>query len=399
MKKSLQLTLYLLLQVFTATAVEHLSGSVDVITEQLDSVSPFQVSSHLKSIQPILAIESWGLYSKPEDKGEDDYPARTDLMFRRFRFGAKGTPYNWLSYSFQFHIDRFGEDVYIPVKGAYSGIGVWNAYLTAKILKGSQLLNLHVGYYWAGISREYITSAYAVGSLDKTRANWFLRHFITGKGNGIESGIGLGGLKNWNEFGVSYRFGIYEPAAFTSPQYASKLYTGRVSFSLGDAEQQCYKYLVSGNSWRKRNGITIGAGLATQRNGSLTDSTYFSHSYAYGADFLIERKGLRIEGEYYMFTREADNLSEFNGAQYHIRFGYSLIIQNKFMEPVISYDKYSGSGNNRLYKYIGVDNTWDFGLNWYLNKDNLKLAIHYVLQDGTISNTGDYYGLALQVKI
>lgn len=383
----------------TFTAKAQMSTLENKALEEDVEESPFVSVNKSKMFQPTLVIEGWGLYSENNNSAEVPNANRTDIMFRRFRLGAKGTPYSWLSYSFQLHVDRYGEDVYTVVKGSYQGLGVWNAYITAKLLKESSLLNMHVGYYWAGISREFITSPYAVGSLDKTRANWFLRHFISGKGNGIESGIGLGGLKNWQSVGVSYRLGVYEPSAYASAKYADKLYTGRLMLSVGDAEQQKYKYMVSGNSWRRRSGVTFGVGASSQKNGALSDTSYFNHSYAYGADVLIEWKGLRIEGEYFMFTREAEAFEGFNGTQFHVRMGYGVVVLNKYIEPCISYDKYEGAGNKELYRFIGVDNTLDLGVNWYLNKDKLKLAVHYIRQGGTISNAGDYYAMALQLKI
>ena len=364
-----------------------------------DSVNYFITANQKKAFQPVLAIELWGLYATSGNDTESSQFQRTDMMFRRFRLGAKGNPYTWVKFAFQLSLDRLGEDVYIPVKGSYKGINLWNAYVTLKALPNSELLNVHVGYYWAGISREFITSPYSSGSFDKTRANWFLRHFITGKGNGIEGGIGAGGLKKWHNFGIAYRLGVFEPQAFISEQYADKLYTGRFMLSIGQAEQTSYKFMLPGNQWRKRKGITIGVGAFTQKNGMVSDSLFFNKSCAYGADVLFNYKGLRIDGEYFMFTRVADGLDSFYGSQAHIRLGYSLVIANKYFEPVISYDRYVGEGNGQLYGFIGFDETWDIGINWYLNKDKLKLALHYIEQNSNFSGSGDYFGLALQFKL
>ncbi len=102
---------------------------------------------------------------------------------------------------------------------------IWNAYVTAKVLRKSDLLNIHAGYYWAAITRQFNTSPWAVSGFDKTRACWYLRSFTTGKGNGIESGVGLGGLQNWKGFGISYRLGVYEPEAFACADKSSRLVT------------------------------------------------------------------------------------------------------------------------------------------------------------------------------
>jgi hypothetical protein len=353
-----------------------------------------------KMFTPVVVLESWATYSMGEQKSGTEYANRADVSFRRFRFGASGAPYSWLKYSFQLQLDRLGEDGYASTKGSYGGLGIWNAYITAKLLKNSELLNFELGYFWAAISREFNTCPWAVGSLDKTRANWYMRNFITGTGNGIESGVALGGLKNFDEFGIGYRIGTYEPDLYKSAAYASRLYTGRVMVSFGDPEQSTYKYMLTGNQWRKRKGITLGLGGSTQSNGALTDSTYYDLSSAYGADILINYNGLRVDGEYFLFHRTATKVEEFKGAQWHIRVGYSFILAGKYIEPVVAYDNYEGEGAKTLYKYIGDDNTFDIGVNWYINKDKLKLALHYVVQEGSVSsNTGDYIGLACQLRL
>jgi hypothetical protein len=362
--------------------------------------SSFQEVNKAKMFKPVVGLETWATYSMGEEKNGTTYANRGDVSFRRFRFGASGEPYSWLKYYFQLNLDRLGEDPYASTKGSYSGLGIWNANITVKLIQNSELLHIEAGYFWAAISREFNTSSWAVGSLDKMRSVWYLRNFVTGRGNGIESGIALGGLKNFDRFGISYRLGSYEPALYQSSKYGSRLYTGRIMFSFGDPEQTSYKYMLSGNQWRKRNGVTLGLGGSTQANGALTDSTYFDHSSAYGADILVNYKGLRIDGEYFLLNRNAEDIEDFDGTEYHIRVGYSFIINGKYIEPVVTYSQFEGEGNSTLYSYIGNDDTLDVGVNWYINKEKLKLALHYVMQEGSASsNTGDYVGLCCQVRL
>ncbi len=367
---------------------------------EAEETSPFLEVNKDKLFKPIFAIETWATYSMNEGQKEDECTDRGDIMLRRFRFGGSGNPYSWLKYSFQLHFDRIGEDSFSSTKGSYSGVGLWNAYITAKLLKNSELLNLHAGYFWAAISRDYMTSPWAVGSFDKTRATFYLRNFVTGTGNGITSGIALGGIKNFKNFGISYRVGSYEPSAYENNDHADRLYTGRIMFSFGDPEQKSYKYMVSGQQWRKRNGVTVGFGGSTQINGYLNDTTCFSNSKAYGADILINYVGLSIDGEYFLMKRSAKGFDDFDGTQWHIRGGYSFIFKNKYIEPYVSYERYNGEGSSALYKYIGDDTSFDVGINWYLNKDKLKLALHYIIQDGdTNTNTGNILGLACQFRL
>ena len=375
-----------------------------VSAQEKDKTSAFLTSltkiNKEKLFTPIVSIETWGTYSMGEEKSGVKYADRPDISFRRLRLGAKGDPYSWLSYEIELNLDRLGEDSYASTKGSYSGLDIWKAYITAKLLKSSDLLYLHAGYYWAAVSRQYNTSPWAVGSFDKTRACWYMRNFMTGKGNGIESGFGLGGLKNYKNFGVSYRAGVYSPSAYESATKANLLYTGRLMLSFGDPEEKSYKFMLSGNQWRKRNGVTLGFGGSSQGKVNASDAVFFDKSYTYGSDILINYAGLAISGEYFEMKREAGGYDDFKGKEWNITAGYNFIIGSTFLEPSFTYEKYKGEGAKALYKYIGDDKTYDIGINWYLNKDKLKLAAHYVSQGGsTSSNVGDYLGLALQFRL
>lgn len=353
--------------------------------------------SDLIVFKPIVAFQTYATFSMIDAQTGTDKANQTDVEFRRIRFGASGAPYKRLKYNFQLHFDRLGESVYSFAKGNYGGVKVWNAYLSYQLLNQNALLNLHLGYFWAATSREYNTSPWAIGSFDKVRATWYLRHFMSGKGNGIESGVGLGGLKNFDHWGMNYRIGTYETDAYSSISFSNRLYTARVAFSIGELEQKKYKYMLSGNQWGKRNGITLGFGGSTQKNGMLdsNSSLFFKKSLTYGADILFDYKGFRFDAEYFLLKREVQNSESFHGSEWHIRAGYLIPVKGKLIEPSITYDYYEGNGNRLVYKYIGDDCTLDIGVNYYLNKDKLKLSAHYMMQNGTVnSNTGDLLGMS-----
>lgn len=351
-----------------------------------------------KAFAPIIAIESWAVYSACENASNNDDANRTDVMFRRFRFGAKGNPYHWLKYSFQLHMDHFGEDIYTSVNGKDTGIGVWNAYLTARLLKNSELLNLHVGYLWAAVSREYMTSWSSVSSLDKVRSNWALRNFVSGKGNGIESGIALGGLVNFESFGLNYRLGIYEPQNYACSRYADKLFTGRLMFSFGEPEQEKYTYMLKNKLGERPDfSLVLGAGLSSQAKGCVNDTVYFTNSHTYGADIRCVIKNFSLDGEYFIMKRQSGSSNNYNGEEYHLRLTYLLSINRQLFEISTSHNAYEGRGDKLVYRFIGDDNSYDVGCNWLINKHKLKLSAHYVFQNGNISNSGDYAALALQL--
>lgn len=370
-------------------------------TDASDIVKPSALELDTeKMFKPIVVLEAWATYSNGENDGEASCDDRSDIYLRRFRFGASGAPYSFLKYSFMLHFDRIGEDDFSATKGSYNGIGLWNAYTTIKVLPKSELLNVHLGYFWAAVSRDFMTAPWSIGSFDKSFSTYYLRHFITGAGNGITSGVALGGIQSFEHTSVSYRLGMYEPQSYLSAEHSSRLYTGRFMWTIGDAEQTKYKYMLAGNHWSKRNGLTLGAGASTQKDGKLNDNLFFNQSWTYGADALFTHGGLSVMGEYYLMRREADGYDRFEGRSFNIRMGYNIKLKTTFIEPNISYDSYQASGSTDLYKFVGDDNTLDVGLNWYLNKDKLKLALHYVMQEGSAAcNTGDYVGLSFQMKL
>ncbi|MBS2100634.1 hypothetical protein KEM10_20275 [Carboxylicivirga linearis] len=385
-------TLFMLFCFFSVSAI--------MAKSEKDENSVWSKPDMAKAFKPIVCIETWATYSSKEKDDEHDYVDRNDTQIRRFRTGAKGQPYWFLGYSFQIQLDRLGQDGYSSTKGSYGGIDVWNAYVTAKLLRKSDLLNLQAGYFWAATSRQFNTSPWAVSGFDKSRSCWYLRSFTTGKGNGIESGIGLGGVKNWKGFGINYRVGVYEPEAFACPDNSSRLVTGRLMFTIGDPEQSKYKYMLSGNQWRERKGITIAVGGSNLNDGCINESVYFKNAQTYGADIAIDYNGIRIDGEYYKMKRTSEELLDFTGTEMHVCVAYNVIVSNKFIEPSVTYDYFKGEGSSELFKHIGDDATWDLGVNWYLNKDRLKLAAHYLIQSGSAaSRVGNYAGLALQFRL
>lgn len=389
--KSLVAIALLLLSTITPTIVKS--------QEEKSNTFAFTEFQKDKAFTPIVAVESWLTYTTDAGKDDVDYADRGSASLRRLRFGAKGSPYKWLSYEIEFNLDRIGEDPYAAIKGSYSGLDIWKAFITAKLSK-DDLLHFHAGYYWAAISLDYMASPWSVSSFDKTRSDWFLRNFMTGKGNGIETGIGFGGLKNFDGFGINYQVGAFSPAAFNGPEHANPLLTGRVMFSIGDPEQKTYKVRHAGNHWNARNGVTIGLGGATIGKVDNGSGTAFDKSKAYGADISATKGGLKVEGEYYKMKREAAGLEDFDGTEWFIRCGYNISVKGTFVEPTITYDSYEGEGSSTLFKQIGDDKTFDIGVNWYLNRDKLKLSLHYVDQGGSISESiGNFIGMGLQVRL
>lgn len=353
---------------------------------------------------PQVMLQSWATYSMNEEKTGTDLANRFDTHFRRLRFGGKGEVYPGVKYNLLFHYDRIDEDPYAATKGSDNGFGLWHAYITAKLLKSSDLLYLNAGYYVAAISREYSLSSWTVASLDKSYAVWYLRKFLTAQGNGIESGAGFGGqMAIKDNFGFNYRLNVHTPEKHLSPDYANPLVTTRVSFSTGDPELKKYRMSLPGQYWQKRNGLSLGLGAAYQGktdNALSSGHIFFDHSTAYGADLAAHYGPWAFDSEYFLMKRTADGYDAYQGREWHVRLSHIFLINNTYLEPAVMVANYTGWGASALYNHIGDDITYDIGLNWYLKKDKFKLGLHYIMQEGSVSsNQGDYLTTSLQIKL
>jgi hypothetical protein len=171
-----------------------------------------------------------------------------------------------------------------------------------------------------------------------------------------------------------------------------------VSFTLGDPEMKKYGISYDINYYNNRRGVTLGFNASKQ---GRTDA--FSRNTAAGADLLINYRNLNLDGECLLLerTREGTTHRAYTG---HVRAGYNLLLHGKlFLEPTFMATGFNGPAGAR---FEGQDRVYDAGINWYLNKKDLKLNLHYIWQEGHGRNgftdeetfrKGDYLGLGLQV--
>ncbi len=261
----------------------------------------YSKDEHPHVLSPFLIIEHWMQYYPGGRRAQP----KSQFFIRRGRMGMKGVYNDQLSYSFMFHFDRLGQNPALQ-KGRYKGVNIWNTYLSYKAIKSSSLFNIHAGYFWSAVSREYNTVPWNIGSFDKTESAINLRRFVTGKNNGIVPGVALGGhWHNAQSIGFDYRAGIYQPE---TPGYnLMPLYTGRFMFVLGQPEQEYYKYMLPGTLWKQRRGITLSTGISYQQKMITPDSIHVNNNMAYGADMCFDYAYFRCVAEYYMLHRKIEN--------------------------------------------------------------------------------------------
>lgn len=365
--------------------------------------------SLFKFVQPNASMQLWSTYTMNEKVqldpalGMESVQDRASFMARRARFGLKGKPYKKLSYVLTVQYDNLGKDKFSGARGGTNTgtFGILDAYVTWQVTK-SDLVHVSTGYLHPQMSRECITGDMLVNSFDKSSSQGYVRQHIVGKNYGRSTGVNVGGIKKLGNVHVGYNVGVFNnnTTAADTPESTGKYWTPvtmeRFTFSFGDPDVKSYalNYDVN-NHFNKRKGVTLGFYSSQQGKTDI-----FSSNASAGVDVLFNFANLNLDGEWNWLTRTVEG-QHFEAETGHIRAGYNLIIADRFfIEPCFAVVMFEGDNGGQ---FFGKDHTYDFGVNWYLNKKNNKLALHYVRQRGTGDNSytdgitfqkGDFIGLA-----
>lgn len=350
--------------------------------------------------------------------------SRADLFLKQGRVGAKGHVIPSLSFSTLFAFDNLGKDQFTGSLGTAQATTnntflLYDFYMTYAL--DTAFANITLGYFRPQTGHENIAPDAGVNSLDKGLTSAYLRSFLTGRTSGRETGVNVGGFYGTGLFGIAYNCGVFDPTqALISgtdggPRKWAPLVAGRLSISLFQADMPSYRLSPEINFFGKRKGITLGGHYSYQK---ATDETWdtsantvvydaktktysaikylggFQRNGTYGGDFVANFMGLSIDGEYDGMTRKVNGISchrdtviapaaNFIDRVFHLRAGYSIPLpKDQFLEPAIMYTEFDGDAASTLYPR-GIDHVLDMGLNWYLKKNNFKIAAHYIKQGGS----------------
>ena len=374
------------------------------------------------SIEITQAWQFWavGTYN-PQNIPEPDQ--RLDLLIRRARFGFKGLIRPRLDYQVQFAFDNLGKDPYsgtigTPQKLENTEFRIWEIFGMYHL--DSTWANIAFGLFVPRVSRELMGPWSGVPSLDYMLSYYYVRNHLDTRPTAREVGVNIGGLyadsSRW--WGVAYNVGVFDAVQEKSSDLAGSgqwwpMVTARVAVSLGQPESRAYKLSPDVNHFGKRMGVSFG-GYATYqdqvderydrkdtlyiKNGTSLVSMSkgykggFKNNQTFGADMLLNLKGFELDAEYSWLRREfsagfADSLPgvvlsrSYADHVWHVRGGYSIPIKSQFLEPTVSYALFNASDYSLEYQ-AGEDYILDAGLNWYINKNSLKISLHWLRQGG-----------------
>jgi hypothetical protein len=341
-----------------------------------------------KEIEIIQMVQLWDVQTL-ENQATGDKGTPNDLYIRRGRLGARGKISERITATVVFAYDGIGRQKNTPGHGSanpddnhdfflWDAFGMWTA---------KPMFNLTAGYFRPQVGREHMTAAFNVISFEKTLTNFQPRTHLLARGTGREVGLNVGGLHLAQGWSFSYNAGIFDPSSpkiVGSGSRWAPLLAGRIALTLGDAEQTSYKIQYAQSYFGKRKGVTLAVNATNQGQTEV-----FRQNNFYGVDLLANTGHWDLVAEYDWLYRKAvpDSLNIIRATTdrvYSVKVGYNFPLRSgKILQATVAYSKQqaanypSSEGNNALTGASGQQ-AYDAGFNYLLNKDKLKLNLHYV---------------------
>ncbi len=354
-----------------------------------------------------FATQMWNVVSLKYPS--NNFPPKYDMFLRRARFGVSGKIIDKLSYTCMFHFDGLGKDRFTVSQGVLNSDSSFRFAIRDFFFsyKFSNRLNFTLGYIRPRVGKEAIYSSWFCISQEKSLPNYQPRTHIYGRPIGREMGFNLGGLLHFNsKFHLLYDTGIFD---MNSSQIVGGdsinglLKTVRCAFMIGDPEMKDYSLVYYQSGLRARKGLTIGINGCHQGATSVfKNNSFFGVDFQlnYGPfDFIFEQDWMyRTKDQKISKVYTRDQVNSF-------KLAWNFLLKNNtIIQPNLMY-----SSELPDYKYVGQNPftksvkqyVSDFGINWLINKDRLKLGLHYIQGKQYYNNLSKfaYTNLSLQFMI
>lgn len=359
-------------------------------------------------------VQLWSIYSTDFEvynattKTYEPVDDRFNTSLRRARLAFSGEPYPRLKYTVMLFYDQIGRDVLSSGVGvsnkADPSVGIWDAFFQWKVLPNSEALYFVGGWFRPQIQREAITSGWSVNSFEKSASQGYLRNHLVGTGIGRAAGVNIGGLLNRENFGINYNVGVFNPETTglngnSTGKNFSPLLTARAVLTLGDPEMKSYGIGYETNYFNERRGLSLDFNFAKQGETDL-----FKSSQTITTGFLFNYDAINLDGEWTWMKRAGHVTSPEQESRFfevrtgtgHIRAGVNIPAGRFIIEPVAMAMHFEGAKSaegqadaKTLNTSSGSETTYDVGINWYLDRKNLKLMLHYTFREGDAGAAGD----------
>lgn len=368
---------------------------------------PKAVNLDGKKIEITQTLQLWNVYTL-EQLGEQEVEHQNDLYIRRGRLGVKGNLQKNLAFNINFAYDGVGRDKETAGNGSPNpddnhDFYLWEAFA---MWQYKPLLNITAGYFRPQVGREHMTAAVQTSSFEKSLSNFQPRAHAIARSTGRELGLNLGGLYLGQGWSFNYNLGVFDMSgkkligekAASEPMLAS-----RVALTLGDPEMEKYGIGYNYSSYGKRKGITFGLNSTYQGETSIFRSNSF-----YGGDVMANWGPWDASVEYDWLYRstfidvEPNDLipqiamsSTDRVSTYRLVYNYVLkngqVLQAAGMYSAQHAQDAGNLGGFNEYTAATDQKVYDLGINYLINKNKLKLNLHYVWGESADEIPYKYY--------
>lgn len=386
------LGLSVLLSLGVAKAQEGAKDSTATVWQKIQE--PKAVTIDGKKIEITQSLQLWDVHTF-ETLGNAMPESRNDLYIRRGRLGVKGNLQKDIAFNVAFAYDGIGRDKKTAGNGSPNpddnhDFFLWEAFA---MWKYRPLFNLTAGYFRPQVGREHMTAAFKTSSFEKSLSNFQPRAHAIARGTGREMGLNVGGLHKGNGWSYNYNIGFFDMTGEKLMGEGSRwfpLIASRVAVTLGDPEMQKYGIGYTHSYYGKRKGITFALNRTYQ-----DETEIFANNSFYGGDvlanygpwdFTVEYDWLRreafLDAENTDLDRKETAITNDKVSTYKLAYNFQLK-NGKVLQAAAMYSGQAAQdwgGTPGLNSLTGATDqkVYDVGVNYLLNKDNLKLSVHYI---------------------
>ncbi len=331
-----------------------------------------------------LYIQWWNVLSLRFAGAEA--PPRYDMFIRRGRLGTTGRITPRLFYNATFAYDGVGKDSLSAAAGVPNAEDNTTFFPRDVFITYSlhPLVNITTGYFRPRAGKESFYSSSFVISQEKSWASFQPRFHLVGRGIGRETGVNIGGLKNWNRFGLLYDLGIFDcnhPRIVGDNTIWTPLLTGRIVAFIGDPEITEYTLTFVQSGYGQRKGLSLGANIGYQSRTQL-----FYNNALTGIDAQLNYGPLDLIFEYNWLYREnlrnGDPTLPTTDQMLTLKVAWNFLFDNQtILQAVWMYSDeradYQFANRQNPFTGAATQHVWEVGINYLLRRDRLKLGLHY----------------------
>lgn len=355
---------------------------------------PKAVTIDGKKIQITQSLQLWDVYTT-ETLGDQVRESRNDLYIRRGRVGVSGDLQKNLSFNVSFAYDGIGRDKKTAGNGSPNpddnhDFFLWEAFT---MWKSRPMFNITAGYFRPQVGREHMTAAFKTSSFEKSLSNFQPRAHAIARGTGRELGVNIGGLHLGSGWSFNYNLGLFDMSGeklIGEGSNSMPMLASRLALTLGDPEMSTYGIGYTHSYYGKRKGITLGINSTYQ-----SETAVFTGNSFYGADVLANWGPWDFTTEWDWLYRnsilqqeQTDLIPQLTEATvdqvFTYKLAYNFLLKNgKVLQAAAMYSGQKASDwgdTSGLNELTGATDqlVYDLGVNYLINKDNLKLNLHYV---------------------